>query len=294
VTAIVEHKDATPKERAIREINTGVMAAPTQHFARWLKAVDNRNASGEYYLTDVIAMARKEGVPIETSQAGNVLETLGVNTMRELADLERRYQRAQADALLDAGVTLADPDRIDVRGTLTCGTDVTIDVGCVFEGTVRLGDGVAIGACCVLKNVTIDAGAQILPFCHFEEATVGANSRIGPYARLRPGADLASDVHVGNFVEVKASSIGRGSKANHLAYIGDTTMGAGVNFGAGSITANYDGANKHRTIIDDEASIGSNCVLVAPIRIGRGRRSAAAARSRARPADTLTVRVRAR
>ena len=290
VKAIVEHKDSTARERAIREINTGVMAAPTQHFARWLKAVDNRNASGEYYLTDVIAMARKDRVPIETSQAASVIETLGVNTMRELADLERRYQRAQADALLDAGVTLADPDRIDIRGTLTCGADVTIDVGCVFEGTVRLGDGVAIGACCVLKNVTIDPGAQILPFCHFEEATIGANSRIGPYARLRPGADLASDVHVGNFVEVKASSIGRGSKANHLAYIGDTAMGAGVNFGAGSITANYDGANKHRTIIDDEANIGSNCVLVAPIRIGRGATIGGGSTiSREAPADTLTV-----
>ena len=290
VEAIVEHKDASAKERAIREINTGVMAAPTQHFARWLKAVDNRNASGEYYLTDVIAMARKEGVAIETSQAGSVMETLGVNTMRELADLERRYQRAQADALLDAGVTLADPDRIDVRGTLTCGADVTIDVGCVFEGAVQLGDGVAIGACCVLKNVTIDAGAQILPFCHLDGATVGAHSRIGPYARLRPGADLASDVHVGNFVEVKASSIGRGSKANHLAYIGDTSMGAGVNFGAGSITANYDGANKHRTIIDDEASIGSNCVLVAPITIGRGATIGGGSTiSREAPADALTV-----
>ncbi|MET0683198.1 MAG: bifunctional UDP-N-acetylglucosamine diphosphorylase/glucosamine-1-phosphate N-acetyltransferase GlmU [Casimicrobiaceae bacterium] len=290
VKAIVEHKDSTARERAIREINTGVMAAPTQHFARWLKAVDNRNASGEYYLTDVIAMARKDRVPIETSQAASVIETLGVNTMRELADLERRYQRAQADALLDVGVTLADPDRIDIRGTLTCGADVTIDVGCVFEGTVRLGDGVAIGACCVLKNVTIDPGAQILPFCHFEEATIGANSRIGPYARLRPGADLASDVHVGNFVEVKASSIGRGSKANHLAYIGDTAMGTGVNFGAGSITANYDGANKHRTIIDDEANIGSNCVLVAPIRIGRGATIGGGSTiSREAPADTLTV-----
>jgi len=187
-------------------------------------------------------------------------------------------------------VTLADPDRIDVRGTLTCGADVTIDVGCVFEGAVQLGDGVAIGACCVLKNVTIDAGAQILPFCHLDGATVGAHSRIGPYARLRPGADLASDVHVGNFVEVKASSIGRGSKANHLAYIGDTSMGAGVNFGAGSITANYDGANKHRTIIDDEASIGSNCVLVAPITIGRGATIGGGSTiSREAPADALTV-----
>ncbi len=290
VKAIVEHKDATAKERAIREINTGVMAAPTQHFARWLKAVDNRNASGEYYLTDVIALARKDKIPIATSRAANVIETLGVNTMRELADLERRYQRAQADALLDAGVTLADPSRIDVRGTLTCGADVTIDVGCVFEGTVRLGDGVAIGAYCVLTDVTIDSGAQVLPFCHFEGATIGPNARVGPYSRLRPGADLASDVHVGNFVEVKASSIGRGSKANHLAYIGDTAMGAGVNFGAGSITANYDGANKHRTVIDDDASIGSNCVLVAPIRIGRGATIGGGSTiSREAPADTLTV-----
>ena len=290
VQAIVEHKDATAKERAIREINTGVMAAPTQHFARWLKAVDNRNASGEYYLTDVIAMARKEGVRIETSQAGSVIETLGVNTMRELADLERRYQRAQADALLDAGVTLADPARIDVRGSLTCGADVAIDVGCVFEGTVRLGDGVTVGSSCVLKDVTVEAGAQILPFSHLEGATVGANCRIGPYSRLRPGADLASDVHVGNFVEVKASSIGRGSKANHLAYIGDTAMGAGVNFGAGSITANYDGANKHRTVIDDDASIGSNCVLVAPIKVGRGATIGGGSTiAREAPADMLTV-----
>ena len=205
VTAIVEHKDATPGQRAIREINTGVMAAPTACFARWLKAVDNRNASGEYYLTDVIALARKEGVPIETSRAASVIETLGVNTMRELAQLERLYQRAQADALLDAGVTLADPDRIDIRGTLACGADVAIDVGCVFEGTVRLADGVAIGANCVLKDVTIEAGAQVLPFCHLEDATIGANCRIGPYARLRPGAVLAEDVHIGNFVEVKAS-----------------------------------------------------------------------------------------
>jgi len=290
VTAIVEHKDATPEQRKIREINTGVMAAPTQHFARWLKAVDNKNASGEYYLTDVIAMARKEGVPIKASQAGSVIETLGVNTMRELALLERLYQRAQADALLDAGVTLADPARIDIRGTLACGTDVFIDVGCVFEGKVHLGNGVSIGSNCVLKDVTLDEGTQVLPFCHLEGAAVGANARIGPYTRLRPGADLASDVHVGNFVEVKASTIGRGSKANHLAYIGDTSMGAGVNFGAGSITANYDGANKHRTVIEDEASIGSNCVLVAPIVVARGATIGGGSTiARDAPAETLTV-----
>ena len=187
VEAIVEHKDATAAERAIREINTGVMAAPTACFARWLKMISNTNASGEYYLTDVIALARKEGVAVEATRATNVIETLGVNTMRELALLERLYQRAQADALLDSGVTLADPDRIDIRGTLDCGMDVSIDVGCVFEGAVRLADGVAVGAHCVLKDVTVDAGAQILPFSHVDGARVGANARIGPYARLRPG-----------------------------------------------------------------------------------------------------------
>jgi bifunctional UDP-N-acetylglucosamine pyrophosphorylase/glucosamine-1-phosphate N-acetyltransferase len=270
VQAIVEYKDASAEQRRIHEINTGVMAAPTQAFARWLPMIGNRNAAGEYYLTDVIALARSEGTRVEATRATNVIETLGVNTMRELAELERMYQRAQADALLDEGVLLADPDRIEIRGTLDCGRNVAIDVGCVFEGTVRLGDGAAVGAYCVLKDSNIEAGAQILPYSHVEGASVGANARIGPYARLRPGAELAADVHIGNFVEVKASSIGRGSKANHLAYIGDTTLGAGVNFGAGSITANYDGANKHRTVVEDEASIGSNCVLVAPVKIGRG------------------------
>jgi bifunctional UDP-N-acetylglucosamine pyrophosphorylase/glucosamine-1-phosphate N-acetyltransferase len=270
VAAIVEHKDATPEQRRIREINTGVMAAPTECFARWLAAIDNRNASGEYYLTDVIARAVMEGVPVETTRATNVIETLGVNTMRELAEIERLYQRAQADALLDAGVTLADPARIDIRGTLECGADVTIDVGCVFEGTVRLADGAQVAAYCVLKDATVGAGSRIAPYSHLEDATVGANCRVGPYARLRPGATLADDVHIGNFVEVKASTIGQGSKANHLAYIGDTTIGTHVNFGAGSITANYDGANKFPTVIEDDVRIGSNCVLVAPVKVGRG------------------------
>jgi bifunctional UDP-N-acetylglucosamine pyrophosphorylase/glucosamine-1-phosphate N-acetyltransferase len=290
VQSIVEHKDATPDQRAIREINTGVMAAPTASFARWLAAIDNRNASGEFYLTDVIALAKKEGVPVEATRAANVIETLGVNTMRELAQLERLYQRAQADALLDAGVMLADPDRIDVRGTLECGADVAIDVGCVFEGVVTLADGVVVGPHCVLKDTTVGAGSEIVPFSHLVGATIGANCRVGPYARLRPGANLADDVHIGNFVEVKASTIGRGSKANHLAYIGDTTIGAKVNFGAGSITANYDGANKHPTVIEDEASIGSNCVLVAPVKVGRGATIGGGSTiTREAPADTLTV-----
>ena len=290
VRAIVEHKEATPAQREIREINTGVMAAPTECFARWLAAIDNRNASGEYYLTDTIALAVKEGVPIETTFAANVIETLGVNTMRELALLERLFQRTQADALLDAGVALADPNRVDIRGTLDCGDDVAIDVGCVFEGMVKLESGVNVGANCVFKNVTVGTGTQILPFSYLEGATVGANCRIGPYARLRPGAALAADVHIGNFVEVKASAIGRGSKANHLAYIGDTTIGANVNFGAGSITANYDGANKHPTIIGDDASIGSNCLLVAPITIGRGATIGGGSTiAQEAPAETLTV-----
>jgi bifunctional UDP-N-acetylglucosamine pyrophosphorylase/glucosamine-1-phosphate N-acetyltransferase len=290
VVAIVEHKDATPSQREIREINTGVMAAPTQYFARWLAAVDNRNSSGEYYLTDVIAMAVKEGVAVETSRAASVVETLGVNTMRELALLERLYQRQKADVLLDEGVTLADPSRIDIRGSLTCGADVTIDVGCVFEGDVHLADGVSIGANCVLKDVRVGANTDIAAFSHIDGATIAAHCRVGPYARLRPGAALDEDVHIGNFVEVKASSIGRGSKANHLAYIGDTKVGRSVNFGAGSITANYDGANKHPTIIEDDASIGSNCVLVAPVKIGKGATIGGGSTIASEaPADTLTV-----
>ncbi len=283
VEAIVEHKDATPEQRAIREINSGVMAAPTECFARWLKTIDNRNASGEYYLTDVIALATKEGVPVRTTSAANVIETLGVNTMRELALLERLYQRAQADALLDAGVTLADPDRIDIRGTLECGADVAIDVGCVFEGAVRLADGVTIGPNCVLKDVTVGTGSQIAPFSCLESATVGANCRVGPYARLRPGAALDADVHIGNFVEVKASSIGRGSKANHLAYIGDTTIGRNVNFGAGAITANYDGATSIRP--SSKTAPASDRIAFSSRRSGlaTGRRSAGAARSPRRP-----------
>ena len=290
VVAVVEHKDATDAQRAIREINSGVMAAPTASFARWLAAIDNRNASGEYYLTDVIALAVKEGTPVEATITENVIETLGVNTMRELAQIERLYQRTQADALLDAGVMLADPDRIDIRGSLECEDDVAIDVGCVFEGAVRLASGVSVGAHCVLKNVTVGTGTQVLSFSYLEDATIGADCRVGPYARLRPGAVLADDVHIGNFVEVKASSIGRGSKANHLAYIGDTTIGAHVNFGAGSITANYDGANKHPTIIEDDASIGSNCVLVAPIKIGHGATIGGGSTiAQEAPAETLTV-----
>ena len=270
VAAIVEHNEATPEQRAIREINTGVMAAPTSAFARWLAEVRTNNSSGEYFLTDVIAMAVRDGVPVATTTAPDAGEGLGVNSRRDLAELERRHQRRQADALLDAGVTLADPARIDVRGTLACGRDVTIDIGCVFEGAVALADGVIVGPHCVIRDTNVGAGTQIAAFSHLDGAEVGARCRLGPYARIRPASTLADEAHIGNFVEVKASALGARSKANHLAYVGDTTVGSDVNIGAGTITCNYDGANKHRTIIEDEVHIGSDTQLVAPVTVGRG------------------------
>ena len=270
VAAIVEQVEATTEQRDIREINTGVMAAPTSAFARWLAALRNDNKSGEYFLTDVIAMAVRDHVAVTTTTAPDAGEGMGVNSRRDLAQLERRHQKLQAEALLDAGVTLLDPDRIDVRGTLTCGRDVTIDVGCVFEGTVSLGDGVAIGPHCVIRNTTVDANTEIAAFSHLDGAEVGARCRLGPYARIRPASTLADEAHVGNFVEVKASVLGARSKANHLSYVGDSTVGADVNIGAGTITCNYDGANKHRTIIEDEVHIGSDTQLVAPVTVGRG------------------------
>ena len=270
VAAIVEHEDATPEQQRIREVNTGVMAAPTAAFARWLAAIDDQNASGEFYLTDVIALAVRDGMTVATTSAATVTEALGVNSQRDLAELERRFQRAQADALLDAGVTLADPARIDIRGTLACGRDVSIDVGCVFEGDVTLGDNVVVGAHCVIKNVSVATGTAIAPFSHLEDAQIGAQCRIGPYARIRPAAVLADEVHIGSFVEVKASTIGERSKVNHLAYVGDSIVGRDVNVGAGTITCNYDGARKHRTVIEDDVHIGSSTQLVAPVTVGRG------------------------
>ncbi|MEP6941448.1 MAG: bifunctional UDP-N-acetylglucosamine diphosphorylase/glucosamine-1-phosphate N-acetyltransferase GlmU [Betaproteobacteria bacterium] len=270
VTSVVEHKDANAEQLSIREINTGVMAAPTGAFARWSARIDKRNAGGEFYLTDAVALAVQEGVAVQTTRAGSMLETLGVNSQRDLATVERLYQRELADALLDAGVALADPSRIDVRGVLECGRDVSIDVGCIFEGSVTLGDDAAIGAHCVLSNVSIGAHTMVAPFSHIQGAAIGAHCRVGPYARIRPGSALADEAHVGNFVEVKASTIGVGSKANHLSYVGDTTVGARVNIGAGTITCNYDGAAKHRTVIEDDVHIGSDTQLVAPVTIGRG------------------------
>ncbi|MGN6828129.1 bifunctional UDP-N-acetylglucosamine diphosphorylase/glucosamine-1-phosphate N-acetyltransferase GlmU [Paucibacter sp. M5-1] len=274
VKAIVEHKDATPEQRQIRECYTGMMAAPTVALKRWVAALKNDNVQGEYYLTDIVAMAVAEGVPVVSVKTGSETEVLGVNSPLQLADLERRFQHLQAGALLEAGVRLADPARFDLRGSLSCGQDVEIDVNCVFEGQVVLGDGVRIGANCVIRNARIAAGARIHEFTHIDgEAqgvTVGEGALIGPFARLRPGAELGAEVHIGNFVEVKNSTLAKGAKANHLAYLGDATVGERVNYGAGSITANYDGANKHRTVIGADVHVGSNCVLVAPVEIGAG------------------------
>ena len=274
VLGIVEHKDASPEQRAIKEIYTGILAAPTAALKRWVAALKNDNAQREYYRTDIVAMAVAEGCDVVAAQPASDTEVLGVNSPVQLADLERRLQRLRAEVLMEAGVRLADPARFDLRGTLQCGSDVEIDVNCVFEGEVVLGDGVRIGANCVVRNARIEAGAVIHPFTHIDgEAAgvkVGVGALIGPFARLRPGADLGPEVHIGNFVEVKNSTLARGAKANHLAYLGDATVGERVNYGAGSITANYDGANKHRTVIEADAHIGSNCVLVAPVTIGAG------------------------
>ncbi|WP_342612749.1 bifunctional UDP-N-acetylglucosamine diphosphorylase/glucosamine-1-phosphate N-acetyltransferase GlmU [Burkholderia ambifaria] len=270
VTRIVEQKDASPEQLKIAEINTGIIITPTGQLAMWLGALKNENAQGEYYLTDVVELAIEAGFDVVTSQPDDEWETLGVNSKAQLAELERIHQRTIADALLVDGVTLADPARLDVRGTLRCGRDVSIDVNCVFEGNVTLADNVTIGANCVIRNASVGTGTRIDAFTHIDGAELGANTVIGPYARLRPGAQLADEAHVGNFVEVKNAVIGRGSKANHLTYIGDADIGARVNIGAGTITCNYDGANKFRTVIEDDVFVGSDTQLVAPVRVGRG------------------------
>ena len=268
VIAIVEEKDATAEQRNIDEINTGFLACPTALLAKWLPKLGNRNAQGEYYLTDILAMAVAEGVAAETSTTPHEWEVAGINDKSQLAALERIHQRNLAQALMDNGVTLIDPARIDIRGTLHCERDVTIDVNCVFEGQVTLGKGARIGPNCVLRDANIGADTDIFAFTHVESTTIGKSARIGPYARFRPGSVLADEVHIGNFVEVKNSQIGLGSKANHLSYIGDTTVGSKANIGAGTIVCNYDGANKHRTVIGDRVHIGSDVQLVAPVSIG--------------------------
>jgi len=274
VLKIVEHKDALAAgdlaTLEITEINSGIMAAPTARLRSALAKLTPHNAQGELYLTDVIAMAGVAGLTVATAQPANESEIAGVNDKAQLAGLERKVQHMEAEKLMAAGVTLADPARIDVRGKLICGGDVFIDVGCVFIGAVTLCNNVSIGANCVLKDATIGNNTTVHPMSHLEGCTVGEGALIGPFARLRPGAQLGDEVHIGNFVEVKNSTLANGAKANHLAYLGDATVGERVNYGAGAITANYDGANKHRTVIEDDVHIGSNCVLVAPVTIGRG------------------------
>jgi bifunctional UDP-N-acetylglucosamine pyrophosphorylase/glucosamine-1-phosphate N-acetyltransferase len=270
VLRIVEQKDADADEARVREIYTGIMCAPNAKLRQWLAELKNDNAQSEYYLTDVVPAALADNVPVRTEHPDAAWEVQGVNTREQLAQLERRYQAGVASALMAGGVTLADPARLDVRGTLECAQDVFIDVGCVFEGKVVLGANVHIGAHCVIKDTEIGAGTVVAPFSHFDGGRIGAQAHVGPFARLRPGAALGDHVHVGNFVEVKNASLGTGSKANHLSYLGDATIGAKVNVGAGTIICNYDGVNKHHTVIEDDAFIGSDTQLVAPVTVGRG------------------------
>jgi bifunctional UDP-N-acetylglucosamine pyrophosphorylase / glucosamine-1-phosphate N-acetyltransferase len=314
VNAIVEHKDATTQQREIKEVNTGIIAAENKHLVNWLKRLNNNNAQGEFYLTDIVAMAKLEDelavneiaddesstdgwmgmsskrftIATETSQ--DEASVTGINSKVDLAQIERVYQQRYAQKLLQQGVTLSDPARLDVRGILECGSDVEIDVNCVFEGHVTLGNNVTIAANCVIKNANISAGTQILPFTHIEDAKINGNCRIGPYARLRPGTVLQSDTHIGNFVELKNAQVDIGSKINHLSYVGDTTVGKNVNIGAGTITCNYDGANKHRTTIEDDVFIGSDTQLIAPVTIGKAATIAAGSTiTKDVPAGGLTV-----
>jgi bifunctional UDP-N-acetylglucosamine pyrophosphorylase/glucosamine-1-phosphate N-acetyltransferase len=290
VSAIVEEKDASSSIKGIAEINTGIMVLPTDSLPKWLKSLRTKNVQGEYYLTDVIAMAVRDGIPIRTSQAKNEYEILGVNSRDQLASLERQLQKQQAAALLELGVTLFDPERIDIRGELVCGQDVWIDIGCVFEGRVQLANGVHIGPYCVIKDSQIGANTEVGAFTHIDGAQIGVDARVGPYARIRPGTILANEVHIGNFVEVKNTRIAAQSKANHLAYVGDSIVGARVNIGAGTITCNYDGVNKHQTIIEDDAFIGSDTQLVAPVKVGKGATlGAGTTLTKDAPAGKLTV-----
>ena len=290
VTRIVEEKDATPDERRVQEVNTGILAAPVTRLRQWLGNLKNDNAQGEYYLTDIIAMAVADGLDVVTTQPDAFEETLGVNNKTQLAELERIHQRNIARRLTDAGVTVIDPARLDVRGSLECGRDVEIDINCVFEGTVVLGDGVRIGANCIVRNATLGAGTRVAAFSQIEDTTMGEACIIGPYARTRPGTVLGNDVHLGNFVEVKNSTIADHSKANHLAYVGDADIGQRVNVGAGTITCNYDGANKFRTVIEDDVFIGSDTQLVAPVRVGKGATlGAGTTLTKDAPAEQLTV-----
>lgn len=290
VERIIEHKDATDGERRIDEVNTGLLVAKANRLRKWLATLGNDNSQGEYYLTDTIGMAASEGLRVEGVIAEDPSEVHGINDRRQLAEAEDILRRRRANKLLRDGVTLIDPRRIDIRGDLKCGQDVTIDANVVFEGDVVLGNGVHVGPGCIIRNSHIGDGSVIDALCHIESAVIGRGCHIGPYARLRPEAHLHDDVRVGNFVEIKKSEIGKGSKVNHLTYLGDAAIGTRVNIGAGTITCNYDGANKHRTVIEDGAFVGSNTALVAPVRVGRNAVIGAGSTiSKDAPADALTV-----
>jgi bifunctional UDP-N-acetylglucosamine pyrophosphorylase / glucosamine-1-phosphate N-acetyltransferase len=289
VTGIVEEKDASPAERAVREVNSGFVAAQARRLKRWLSHVKNDNAKGEYYLTDVVGLAARDGVDVQTIKA-DYQEVEGVNDRLQLAQAERSFQKLKAERLMRDGLHLADPSRFDLRGSLDFGKDVFVDVGCVFEGIIELGNNVHIGPYSMLRNVKLGSGTRVEAHSVLDEAEAGKDCRIGPFARLRPGAQLADQVHIGNFVEIKQSTVGEGSKANHLAYVGDATVGARVNIGAGVITCNYDGANKHATIIGDDAFIGTDSQLVAPVIVGRGAYIAAGSTiAKEAPEDALTI-----
>jgi len=270
IVRIVEHKDASPDELHLTEVNTGVMAVRAEYLQRWLPALRSENAQGEYYLTDCVAMAVAEGIPVIGVTPDSAMEVTGVNDRRQQALLERAFQAMQAEELMRGGVSLRDPARLDIRGELVCGRDVCLDVNVVFEGKVRLGDGVRVGPNCLIRDSVLEAGVEVLANTVIEQATIGSHSKVGPFARIRPETILGTDVHIGNFVEVKKSVIAEGSKVNHLSYVGDAEIGRAVNVGAGTITCNYDGAHKHRTVIEDDAFIGSDTQLVAPVRVGKG------------------------
>ena len=290
ITRIIEQKDASEEQQKICEINTGIMAIPNRYLHAWLPRIDNKNAQSEYYLTDIIEIAAEEGIAVKSAQPVDFWEIMGVNNKYQLAELERIYQKEKARVLLDQGTTLMDPARIEVRGELTCGSDVYIDINCIFEGTVKLGNGVHVGPHSILRNVTVAAGTHIAPYSLVEDAQIGENCKIGPFARIRPGTKLLDEVHIGNFVEVKNSLIAIGSKANHLSYIGDSEVGERVNIGAGTITCNYDGANKYRTIIEDDVFIGSDTQLIAPVKVSRGSTIGAGSTiTRDTPEDALTL-----
>lgn len=290
VQAIVEQKDATPDQLEINEVNTGILAANGKKLNEWLSRLQNDNAQGEYYLTDIIEMCVSDGAHVQTSQPQQEMEVLGVNDKRQLQSLERQYQSSLADDLLENGVTLIDSNRIDIRGEVTVGQDVEIDVNVIFEGRVILGDNVKIGANCILKNVEISNNSTIHAFTHMEDCSIGQEVNVGPYARIRPGTELADKVRIGNFVETKKAKIGKGSKVNHLSYVGDTSMGAGCNIGAGTITCNYDGVNKHQTTIGNNVFVGSDSQLVAPVEIEDGATIGAGSTiTKSAPADQLTL-----